>query len=291
MIHRLSPSKIGMIVDRGNDFPIHVQQELDLYGEKMWLFRDHPERETTRAVNIYHGDCRGFEYLTPRLRVSPNDLKSTALHSPAYLHFICSPQRASEALKEVDTVSSWSPFIICEPLPDRCVPEELPSLKHVVERIDVLSPNAEEALSILSMPQPPQRKTIERAAHIFLELGAKAVIIRSGAMGAYVAPRQGEPGRWVNAYFSIQDTHCVKDVTGAGNAFLGGLAAGLCLCDRNLLEASLYATVSASYAIEQYGLPRLSSQILPDGSAVELWNGDEPPSRLQSFKERASRTL
>jgi len=275
-----------MIVDRGNDFPPHVQQELDRYGENMWLFRDHLERETTRAANIYHDDCRGFEYLTTRLRISPNDLKSTKLQSPAYLHFICSPERASEILKEVDAVSSWSPFIIYEPIPDRCVPEELPSLKRIAERIDVLSPNAEEALNILSMPQPPQRQTIERAAQIFLELGAKAVIIRSGPLGAYVVPEQGQSGRWVNAYFSVQEGHRVKDVTGAGNAFLGGLAAGLCLCNRNLLEASLYATVSASYAIEQYGLPRLNSQISSDGSVVELWNGDKPSSRLQRLKER-----
>ncbi len=62
MIHRLPPSEVGMIVDRGNDFPPHVQQELDRYGKNMWLFRDHLERETTRAANIYHDDCRGYVF-------------------------------------------------------------------------------------------------------------------------------------------------------------------------------------------------------------------------------------
>ena len=60
IIYRLPPSKIGMIVDRGSDFPLHVQQELHRYGENMWLFRDHPERKTTTAVNIYRGDYRGY---------------------------------------------------------------------------------------------------------------------------------------------------------------------------------------------------------------------------------------
>lgn len=86
------------------------------------------------------------------------------------------------------------------------------------------------------MQLPPERETIESAAQMFLDFGAKAIIIRSGALGAYVVPEKGQSGRWVDAYFSAQDTHRVKDVTGAGNAFLGGLAAGLCLCNRNLLE-------------------------------------------------------
>ena len=56
---RLPPSKIGMIVDRGSNFPQNVQQSLDVYGSEMWLFRDDPARVTTRAVNIYRGDNRG----------------------------------------------------------------------------------------------------------------------------------------------------------------------------------------------------------------------------------------
>lgn len=65
------------------------------------------------------------------------------------------------------------------------------------------------------------------------------VVIRCGALGAY-GMRSGEKGLWVEAYWKdkteghVADvlleneprTHVV-DVTGAGNAFLGGLSAGL----------------------------------------------------------------
>jgi hypothetical protein len=46
--------------------------------------------------------------------------------------------------------------------------------------------------------------------------------------------------------------------------------------------AAYYATVSASYAIEQDGLPRLAL----DRDSREIWNGDEPLERLGKLKAR-----
>ena len=57
---RLPPSKLGMIIDRGNDFPAHIQEALDSYGPDMWLYRDNPNRSTTRAINSYRGEFRGY---------------------------------------------------------------------------------------------------------------------------------------------------------------------------------------------------------------------------------------
>lgn len=57
---RLDPSDVGMVVDRGHDFPSHIQAKLDSYGSDMWLFRDDPTRGTTKAMNHYRGDYRGF---------------------------------------------------------------------------------------------------------------------------------------------------------------------------------------------------------------------------------------
>ena len=47
--------------------------------------------------------------------------------------------------------------------------------------------------------------------------------------------------------------------------------------------AVLYATVSASFIIEQEGLPRLSNRINADGSMTELWNDDMPKRRLDKL--------
>lgn len=55
----LDPTDIGMIVDRGHDFPTHIQTKLDSYGSDMWLFRDDSGRRTTKALNHYCGEHRG----------------------------------------------------------------------------------------------------------------------------------------------------------------------------------------------------------------------------------------
>ena len=97
---------------------------------------------------------------------------------------------------------------------------------------------------------------------------------------------------------------------GAGNSFLGGLAAGLVLTNGDvsegkpaayigkkrldaqtntfLLSASLYATISASYTIEQNGLPKITRASSDVRS--EEWNGDSPWGRLQEFKARGIQT-
>jgi hypothetical protein len=117
---------------------------------------------------------------------------------------------------------------------DRCVPEELDALVQVLPQINILrcpltlapqspsptscSPNAEEALSLLSLPLPPSKKLIEEAAHKFLELGVGpngkgSVVIRSGSMGACVALK-GQPTRWVPAFWTSKDEDKIVDVTG-----------------------------------------------------------------------------
>ncbi|KZT72640.1 Ribokinase-like protein [Daedalea quercina L-15889] len=290
----LPPDKVGMIIDRGADFPEHIQQKLDDYGPDMWLFRDSKERVTTRALNSYRGENRGFEYLTPRIRLTPRDLLDTKLWCPEMLHFICSPTRASAIISEVKENEDWNPVTIYEPIPYRCVPEELQSLIKVLPSISVLSPNADEAMSLLSMSGSPSKPLVEEACRQFLEYGVGpegdgAVIIRGGALGAYVATRKGG-GQWIPAFWSEAEApDRVVDVTGAGNSFLGGLGAGLALLGGNIIEAALYATVSASFTIEQEGLPQLTETRVEGGSVIEHWNGDSPHKRLKELQERLHR--
>jgi len=272
-----------MIVDKGYDFPEAIEKRLLEYGKEMWMFREQPHLGTTRALNSYRGEYRGFEYKTPRLRLTPKDLAGNKLEAPKILHFICSPSRASAIMSEVE--DGWKPITIYEPIPDRCVPEELPALRQVLPLISILSPNAEEALSLLSLPLPVTKDGIEKAADEFLDIGVGDqksgwIIIRSGAMGSYLKSR-GTKGIWVDAFWTAGDIEKVVDVTGAGNAFLGGFAAGMVLSG-DVYQATLYAAVSASFIIEQEGLPLVSHL----SSSEESWNGDIPLSRLKVLQKR-----
>lgn len=104
-------------------------------------------------------------------------------------------------------------------------------------------------------------------------------------MGAY-GMRSGERGRWVDAYWGSEEEPSTRvvDVTGAGNAFLGGLSAGLILSGGDLYQAMYYASVSASFIVEQHGLPTLSSPGLEGED--ETWNGDQPRRRLSNLLDR-----
>ena len=80
------------------------------------------------------------------------------------------------------------------------------------------SPNAEEALSLLSLPLPPSKASIELATDKFLEIGVGRnkrgwVVIRSGALGAYMKSEVTK-GTWVQAYWTAQDDNKIIDVTG-----------------------------------------------------------------------------
>ncbi|KAH9077447.1 hypothetical protein EDB83DRAFT_1710581 [Lactarius deliciosus] len=253
----------------------------------MWLFRDQSPAGTTRALNRYKGDHRG-------------------LSRPATLHFICSPTRAAVIVSQVAQVEDWFPISVYEPIPDRCIPEELPALRDVLPLISVLRPFA--GLQVL------HRASLQS----FLDFGVGpsgtgSVVIRSGSLGVYVASRS-QPGTWIDAYWRTEER--VVDVTGdslhpkmgwrpaldprayhislrlsrdqgAGNSFLGGLAAGLVLTNGDVFEAALYGTVSASYTVEQLGLPKIT---WASGDVRnEEWNGDSPWVRLHELKARGIR--
>jgi hypothetical protein len=61
---------------------------------------------------------RSFEYLTPRIRLTPRDLIGTALAQPRAIHFVCSPQRAHTIVDELHELG-WMPTTVYEPIPVR----------------------------------------------------------------------------------------------------------------------------------------------------------------------------
>jgi hypothetical protein len=73
-------------------------------------------------------------------------------------------------------------------------------------------------LSLLSIKEAPTVQNIEQAARLLLDFGighegSGAVIIRSGALGAYVLTRE-RGGRWISAYWTPEDYEKIADVTG-----------------------------------------------------------------------------
>ncbi|KAG9048889.1 hypothetical protein FS837_011798 [Tulasnella sp. UAMH 9824] len=138
-------------------------------------------------------------------------------------------ERATRVLQEIREVEGWHPVLVYEPFEGVCTPQEYPKLAAIMGDIDILSPNAEEALRMLEIPLPVTTTKVEEAATTFIEAGVKlCVIIRCAGLGAY-ALETGASGRgfWTPAFWAEKDIGRIVDVTGAGNSFLGGLSAGL----------------------------------------------------------------
>lgn len=57
----LRPNRIGILVDRGNDWDSRVEAKLNEFGKDMWIYRD-KEGETTKALNLYTGEHRGERF-------------------------------------------------------------------------------------------------------------------------------------------------------------------------------------------------------------------------------------
>ena len=123
-------------------------------------------------------------------------------------------------------------------------------LEQLLQRIDGLVLNDSEAKLLAN------DENLVRAGHAVRAMGPKFVVIKKGEHGAmffsehemYVMP----------AY----PTARVLDPTGAGDSFAGGMMGHLASLDRfdpqALKEALAYGVVTASFAVEDFSLDRLS---------------------------------
>lgn len=108
--------------------------------------------------------------------------------------------------------------------------------------VDAVSLNLAEAADLFGAAPP------EQLARKIADSGAKLVALRMGAEGALLT--QGNDLLHVHP-----PRHPVVDVTGGGNAFSGGLLAGLCRHPRDLAQAGRCAAAAAACIIAQRGLP------------------------------------
>ncbi|CAO3669855.1 unnamed protein product [Umbelopsis ramanniana] len=296
--------QIGYTVQRGFDFVPDIQHELDRLSISLHN-QDHPDLHTPRGLNTFSADDhRDFEYIHPVIRIFPRDFPPKWLLSAQIVHLICAATRAHEIVDEWHTLQAKyadqfnvsaqdipDTMFMWEPLPWDCLPEKWDEFKEVMKMVDIVSPNHEEAAAVLGTSMDKLEAELGNAssalaylAEQFVQAGVGkqqqgCVAIRAGKRGAVVR-RKDTPSWCVPAYWQAPpDLHRIKDVTGAGNAFCGGFCYGY-LQNKDIIEAALHGSVSASFTVEQVGVPRLDT-------AEEKWN-DGPPaaSRLIELQRR-----
>lgn len=126
----------------------------------------------------------------------------------------------------------------------------------ILRHVDILVPNEPEFVALANALALGGRRDFTEAAlgalaldelHALCRgLGVPVVILTLGASGCFVSQADG---------FSLLPAHDVKvvDTTGAGDAFVGGLAAGLVKFDGDILAAARFGNAVAALSVTKFG--------------------------------------
>jgi sugar/nucleoside kinase (ribokinase family) len=197
------------------------------------------------------------------------------------------------------------PIFVWEPMPDLCTPEHIDSFRQAIQEADIVSPNAEELAGFFI----GQSKSQEEMAAQVIDWGIGPsnhglLVVREGKDGCSAYPK----GHRIHlrAYHIPNDElqSDVVDPTGGGNAFLGALAMALSgdVCPQIvdacrmlaldeiltlqpvfvLIMSLVYATIAASFIIEQPGMPTYRTR----EDECETWNGEDFGHRLKAYLSR-----
>ena len=296
--------QVGWVVHAGHDFPLHIREEIDSWGVST-RYIDTPHRCTTRALNTYSGDFRGFEFLTPKIQVDHTMLDEQLLGAKVF-HIIGTPERCISLVQgimskraEIATLRVCRrPMFVWEPMENSCSLENMALFQEAMKLIDTFSPNEDEFAKLFGI----ELQQDEELSPAFLEAnsqtlltdcGFEALVIRLGAKGALVV-EQNEAKikyRLLPAYHQPSEDNQIPtklvDVTGGGNTFLGGYCIALAKKQRvhdftTHQGAAIFGSVAASFAIEQIGMPKITKS----DDIVELWNGERVQERLHTYTQR-----
>lgn len=268
---------ISGIIDKGADFPQEVEDEINEWGTGA-IFRLDPSRLTSRGANIYRENgVRDFVYRSPKKRIEAQDILSTGnLIELRSFHFCCSIERCEETVNlfsdKAKSAGRPKPIYIFEPFPDVCIPENFGSLKKMLHKVDIFTPNLKEALLFMGLENEPETiDQIKALASEFWQFCSPTggVVLRCGHLGSFIMKK--DLSVMLPAYHSDQKK--VVDVTGGGNSYCGAFVTALILSG-DWFIAGVMATIASGIIIERLGVPKL------DG---ELWNGISVKDRLQNY--------
>jgi ribokinase len=125
-------------------------------------------------------------------------------------------------------------------------PAMRPYIEEILALVDVFMPSAQEAERFFA--DMPSIATPKQRLRWFAERGPQIAVLKLGSAGVLVYERASDRF-WHVPAAPVK----VVDVTGAGDAFCGGFIAGLTRFS-DTAPAAVSGAVSASFAIEDYGL-------------------------------------
>jgi fructoselysine-6-P-deglycase FrlB-like protein/sugar/nucleoside kinase (ribokinase family) len=269
---RLWEPNVGIVTRRGDDFPTEAWSRLQRLGICLDGVVDIPG-PTIRNWVIYEADGRrNWIYRTPPSRpvevaVRPEDVPKSwlAAHPSPVVHVAAMPIDAAERIVEAVRRQAPDAVIMLDTHEDY-VRGYRDRLLRLAASVDVFLPSREELVDLVGFDDPPRA-----LRELWPERGVPLVVAKLGKDGVRIWDKDR------SAVVSVDSAPAhVVDVTGAGDAFCGGFAAGLAQ-GLDPLEAARRGTVSAAFATEGVGSLALSLITPADAAARLLGSPATPP--------------
>ncbi len=259
---RIWSDRLGYFAAVGSDFSQDHRAQLERLGVDLRGLIERDGYPTARASQLFEPEERRVEVFRTdiedfyRLKVQFEEMPPDYLEARGYhLHFGTVAETAALAgkLRAVNPTAClvWEPTQL-----------ELTGtgdeFHAALSQVDLVSPDLGEARQMTG------QSTAEGMAETLLGWGVPVVALRMGARGSLVATAGGE----VYTVPAVPTT--VVDPTGAGDAYCGGFLVALG-SGVDAAEAGARAAVSASLALEQFGVPIFDEQTQVEAQHRLTW--------------------
>ncbi|ARN71976.1 sugar kinase [Nonlabens tegetincola] len=254
---------VALVSVVGGDFPQEYLEMMKNRGMNIDGIEVVEDGKTFFWSGRYHNDMNSRDTLVTELNVLadfnpivPEEYKDAEVVMLGNLHPAVQmgvlDQTPNAQLVILDTMNFWMDI-------------ELELLKKVIERVDVITINDEEARQLSG------EYSLVNAAKKIHEMGPKYVVIKKGEHGALLF-HNGD------IFFApALPLEEVFDPTGAGDTFAGGFAGFLAASGdysfENMKRAIIYGSNFASFCVERFGTERMQSI-----------TNDEIETRLKQFQ-------
>jgi sugar/nucleoside kinase (ribokinase family) len=263
---RIWSDSLGYAAAAGPDLDEVHRESLEQFGVDLNGLVQRDGFQTARAWQVFELDERRIEIFRTstddfeRYQVTEKDLPEEYYGARGYHIQWGTLAELSELIAHLK-IKNPTLKIVVEPTYEQ-LENDADGFVTLMSQVSLFSPDMGEGELITGHSTP------EKICETLFEWGAPLVAIRMGEQGSLIRTPDGEGWLVPAAPASI------VDVTGAGNAYCGGFLTGLG-DGVSPLEAAMRATVSASFALEQFGLP-----------AWQKAPADEANRRLDWVRER-----
>jgi sugar/nucleoside kinase (ribokinase family) len=259
---RVWSDSIAYFAAVGSDFAPEHRRQLERLGVDLRGLLVREGRPTARAWQLFEPDERRVEVFRTRIEdfyameARFEEMPPEYLRARGYQVHYGTLNQSAELARQLRDVNPTA-RLVWEPTPMQAVGTE-EEFRTILGRIDVVTPDRDEARQMTGQP------SVAGMIETLLAWGAPAVALRMGAEGSLLVTADGTRLTIPAAPATVVDT------TGAGDAYCGGLLVALGE-GFDFAEAGARAAVSASFAIEQFGVPTFDDQTRAEAERRLAW--------------------